>query len=120
MSGTSSRVITLPITILSGQTTSEAAWAWKSYGGSAGLAITSPAALTGTVKIQVTQQDEPDSASAVWTDWYNGSPAVQINVPAVGTTVPFVELVLNRGIRFVSTLAEGANRTFILSMQATN
>jgi hypothetical protein len=122
--GTTSRVIALPITILSGQTvSSNSAWAWKSYGGSAGLSISSPAVLAETVNIEVSysesKDDATENAAAVWTKWFDGSPAAQITTPAAGNTSPYTELVLVRGIRLVATSAVAANRTFYLMFQAT-
>jgi hypothetical protein len=122
--GTTSRVIAAIITIEAGETVSKnVAWAWKSYGGSAGLSIASPAGLAETVNIEVSTSESNDTdaenAAAVWFNWFNGSPAEQQTVPLAGNCMPYTELVLTRGIRLVAEEAVAADRVFTILAQAT-
>jgi len=120
--GTASRVIRFTLTIPSGQTSSNAAIGWMTYGGSSGVSIHSPAVLPETVNIQVSPLIDAKSSTdsrLTWNNWFDGAPLAQQIVPAAGTTASYVTLVTVGAIRLTATAAVAADRVFYFTFQAT-
>lgn len=120
--GTASRVIRYTLTIPSGQTNSNVAVGWMTYGGSAGLSIHSPAGLAETVNIQVSPLIDAVSETdprLTWSNWFDGSPLTQQTVPPAGDAASYVTLVTNGAIRLQASGAVGGTRIFYLTFQAT-
>jgi len=103
------------LTIASGQTDSPAlstvAKPKIALGVAIDLVIYAPSALTGTVSVQVSPIEEPDSA-----DWRTASVAgTPVTIAAGAAEV--VPVVAARDLRIHSSGAEGADRSFIVLAQ---
>ena len=105
-----SRVTTFTLTIPAGQTTSNVARAWETYGNSAGLIIQSPATLPETVTIQVSNDN-----GASWGAFQDGSPLADVTTPAAGKAAVYDRLAIAQQFRLVAGAAAGGNRVFSIS-----
>ena len=99
------------VTIANGGTTSRSVRGVYEYDDATCITIQSPAALTGTVGIQVSQD------ASTYAALHDGTAV--INAPAAGQARQYTELLGWKYWRLVSGSAEGAERTFKVTKQWT-
>jgi hypothetical protein len=111
------RVVRIPVTIASGQTTSTILDAWNTYGSSAGIMVYSPTGLAETITMQVSPG--PVNGTYTWHTLQEGSGTLtDLAVPAAGKATYYDRAVIANAIRLSSATAAAADRVFWATIQS--